>query len=301
MKVTIVGAAGSVGAPTAFQIAESGVADEIVLIDIRENVAESHSMDMATALSGRDVAVKVGNWEDAAGSSVVIIAAGVHLPADRKEMFSQNLPLIRDCAEHIKARCSQAFVITVTNPADVMNFALWRATAFDRRRVVGYSINDTLRFREIVAGVKGVAGSRVQATVMGEHGPSQVLVFSSVRIDGSPVSFSDDEKQEVRTQAAGVLKRFDALRAGRTTGWSTGIGLAAITRAILQDTGETLPCSTILDGEYGRRGLSMAVPVVLGREGVREILEWELQPDEREGLERTAFVLQEWCHLVDEN
>jgi len=303
MKVTIIGAAGSVGSPTSFHIADSGLADEIVMIDVRRNVLQHHAMDLGTAVSGLDVRVKAGEFEDLAGSDVVINAAGVHQDfiTDRMEMFYKNLPVVRDIARQVKRYSPDAFVITVTNPVDHMNYATWRAGGLDRHQVVGYSINDSLRFRELVARVKGVKVSQVEATVIGEHGRTQVLVFSSVRIDGRPVSFSEEEKEDIHARAAVILKSYQELLAGRTAGWSCAIGLTALTRAVLQDTGEIFPCSTVLDGEYGQSGLSMAVPVVLGGRGVQGIVEWELAPDEQAGVERTARALKPDAKVVDES
>jgi malate dehydrogenase len=212
-----------------------------------------------------------------------------------------NIPLVRDVALQIKHHCPTAFVITATNPADPLNYAAWRAGGFDRHQLIGYSLNDSFRFREMVARAKGVKVSQVQATVLGEHGSTQVLLFSSVRIDGLPVSFGEQEKEDIRAEVPNILRRYEELQSGRTAGWTCAIGVAAVTRAILQDTGEVFPCSVILDGEYGQRGLSMSVPVVLGKKGVREILEWELAPDEQAGLKRTADVLKAAAEIVDEN
>lgn len=303
MKLTIIGAGGSVGAPAAFYIAASGLADEIVMIDMRQNVVQQHAMDISTAVSALNVRVRAGAYEDIGGSDVVINAAGVPqgLIADRMEMLPKNIPLVRDVALEIKRYCPAAFVITATNPVDPLNYATWRAGGFDRRQAIGYSINDSFRFREMVARAKGVRVSQVQATVIGEHGTTQVLLFSSVRIDGLPVSFSQEEKQAIRAEVPNILKRYEELQAGRTAGWTSAIGLAAITRAVLEDTAEIFPCSLVLDGEYGRRGLSMSVPVRVGRKGVQEILEWELAPDEQEGLERTAHALTAAARIVDEN
>ncbi len=303
MKVTVIGAAGSVGGPAAFYIGASGLADDIVLIDMRENVVQQHAMDMSTAFSAREVKVTAGTYEDMAGSDLVINAAGVSqgLIADRMEMLPKNIPLVRDVALHVKRHCPGAFVITATNPIDPLNYATWKAGGFDRYQVVGYSINDSFRFREMVARAKGVKVAQVEATVIGEHGSTQVLLFSSVRIDGRPVSFSEDEKPAIRAEVPDILRRYEELQSGRTAGWTSAIGLAAIARAVLEDTGEVVPCSVVLDGEYGRRGLSMSVPVRLGRTGVREILEWELAPDEQAGLKRTAAVLEAAARIVDEN
>jgi malate/lactate dehydrogenase len=303
MKVTVIGAAGSVGGPAAFYIGASGLADEIVLIDMRENVVQQHAMDMSTAFSVREVKVTAGTYEDMTGSDLVINAAGLPqgLIADRMEMLPKNIPLVRDLALHVKRHCPGAFVITATNPIDPLNYATWKAGSFDRYQVVGYSINDSFRFREMVAKAKGAKVAQVEATVIGEHGSTQVLLFSSVRIDGRPVSFDEGEKQAIRTEVPNILRRYEELQSGRTAGWTSAIGLSAIARAVLEDTGELLPCSVVLDGEYGRRGMSMSVPVRLGRAGVREILEWELAPDEQAGLETTAAALEAAARVVDEN
>jgi malate/lactate dehydrogenase len=302
MKVTVIGAAGSVGAPSAFYIAASGLAEEVVLIDLRPNVVQQHAMDMGTAVSALDVAVKAGTDEDLAGSDVVINAAGVPqgVIADRMEMLPKNLPLIEETSRKVKAYCPDAFVITATNPADALNYATWRATGFDRHKVVGYTFNDSFRFREMVARAKGVKVSQVEATVLGEHGSSQVLLFSSVRIDGEPVSFTEQEKADIRAEVPNILRRYEELQSGRTAGWTCAVGLAAMLRAIRNDTGGIYPCSCVVEGEYGQSGFSMSVPVSLGRQGVREIKEWELAPDELDGLARTAAVLKRSAEIVDD-
>ena len=303
MKVSVIGAAGSVGAPAAFHIGASGLVDELVLIDMRPNVVQQHAMDMSTAMSDLGVRVRAGEHEDMAGSDVVINAAGVPqgLIADRMEMLSKNVPLVRDVALAVRRYCPDAFVITATNPIDPLNYCTWRAGGFDRRRVIGYSMNDSTRFREIIARTKGVKVNQVRATVIGEHGSTQVPLFSSARIDGAPVSFTEAEKQAVRAEIPTILKRYEELQAGRTAGWTSALGLAAMTRAVLQDTGEVFPCSVVLDGEYGQTGLSMGVPARIGRAGVVEIQEWELAPDEQEGFARTAAAMAAAARIVDEN
>ena len=303
MKLTVIGAGGSVGGPAAFYAGVQRLVDEIVLLDVRHNVAEQHAIDLGTAVAALDVKVKAGAYEDLAGSDVVINAAGVPqgLISDRMELLAKNLPLVSDIAHNIKRYCPEAFVITATNPIDPLNYAAWRAGGFDRRKVVGYSVNDSARFRQMVAHKKGVAVSRVQATVIGEHGSSQVYLFSSVRIDGRPVLFTEEEKASIRAEIPGILKRLEELQAGRTAGWTSAMGLTALARAVLQNTGEVMPCSVVLDGEYGRKDLSISVPVRLGREGVREIQELEMTADERKGFERSADAMAEAAKTVREN
>ena len=147
-------------------------------------------------------------------------------------------------------------------------------------KVLGCSANDSVRFRMFVAQALGVPDSRVQATVIGEHGDSQVLLFSSVRLDGKPVSLDPDAEKWVREQVAGIPQ--------------------IMCRAIADDTGDMIPCSTPLEGEYGYHDLAMAVPVVLGHGGVREIQEWSLTPDEHVELERSVEALRPMMAYVDD-
>ncbi|MCX8031856.1 MAG: malate dehydrogenase [Thermoleophilia bacterium] len=302
MKVAVIGAAGSVGAPAAFYLAVLGIAEEIILIDLRQNVIQQHAMDIGTAAATQGVQVSAGSYEDLPGTHVIINAAGVPqgLISDRMEMLPKNLPLIRDIAQEIRARAPEALVITATNPVDPLNYAMWRITGFDRRRVIGYSLNDSLRFREMVARHKGVAVREVEGFVIGEHGSTQVPLFSSVRISGEPTEFAPPEKEAVLAEIPNILRRYEELQAGRTAGWTCAVGLAGMVRAIRDDTGETFPCSVVLDGEYGLSNLSIGVPARLGRRGVTEVLEWDLAPDEKERFARSAEWLLSAARKVDE-
>jgi malate/lactate dehydrogenase len=303
LKVTVIGAAGSVGAPVAFHLAASRLAEEIVLIDVRPNLVQQHAMDMSTAVAALGVSVRAGDIEDLDASDVVINAAGMPqgVIADRMEMLSKNVPLARETAQKIRRHCPRAVVITATNPVDPLNYAIWRAGGFDRHQVLGYSLNDSLRFRELVARSRQVGVSSVEGTVIGEHGNTQVMLFSSVRIEGRATMFSETEKNGIRSEVPNILKRYEELKSGRTSGWTCAIGLAALVRAIREDSEEVFPCSMVLEGEYGQYGLSMSVPIALGRRGAVKIVEWELASDEKVELTRSAAVLAAAARLVDEN
>ena len=302
MKISVIGAAGAVGAPVAFYAAVSGLVEELVLIDTRSNVVKQHAMDMSTAVSALDVKVIAGEAADMAGSDVVINAAGMPqgLIRDRMEMLPQNIPLVRDAALKIREFCPDAIVITATNPADPLNYAMRLVGGFDRFKVLGYSLNDSLRFREFIAQAKGVKTSQVQAAVIGEHGSTQVPLFSSARIDGAKVSFTEEEKKSILGEIPNILKRLEELQSGRTAGWTCAVGITQILRAIGDDTGEVFPCSVVLDGEYGQRNVSMSVPVKLGRNGVREIQVLSLEPDEQAALAISAAALGRAARIVDE-
>ncbi len=268
----------------------------------RQNVLQQHAMDISTAVSNLGVKIQAGDYTDLPGSDIVINAAGVQqgLIKDRMEMLPKNVSLIQTIAGHIKEHCPGAFVITATNPVDPLNYATYKATGFDRRQLIGYSINDSFRFREMLAAELSVRTGQVGGVVIGEHGSTQVLLFSSATVDGGRVAVDEDTKQRIRAEVPNILKRYEEFKAGRTAGWTCAIGLARIIRAMTEETNEVLPCSTMLDGEYGQHGLSMSVPVILDRRGVKEILEYELAPDEQKGLEITVETLNKAKKIVDD-
>lgn len=303
MKITIIGAGGSVGAPAAFYLASQGLADEILMIGgKRQNVLEQHAMDISTAVSGLDILVRFGTYEDMGGSDIVINAAGVPqgLIADRMEMLPKNIPLIRDIALNIKKYCPDAIVITATNPIDPLNYATYLASGMDRRKLIGYSINDTFRFREMLAAELKVKVSQVDGLVIGEHGSTQVLLFSTAKVDNQPVFLDEVAKERIRSKIPNILKRYEELKSGRTAGWTCAIGLTKIVNAIFSEDGSVIPCSVVLDGEYNQRDMSMSVPVILGKTGVQKILEYDLNDDEQEGLKVTIDTLKAAASVVRE-
>jgi malate dehydrogenase len=305
MKISIIGAGGNLGASAAFNIGIHKLADELVMIDSysREKL-EQYVTDLTTAVTGMDTLVRAGSYEDMLDSEIVLMAAGSsQVRASRLEVLPQNLPIIKDAAMKIKQFCPGAIVITATNPVCPLNYAMYLASGFDREKVIGYSANDSVRFRMFIAQVLEIKSSRVEAMVIGEHGSTQVLLFSSVRIDGHPVIVSEEVQQEVRRKIAdlpSVLER-QRTNTGRTQAWATSMGLTDMCLAISRNSGEIIPCSVVVDGEYGYRGLSISVPVALGKEGVHNIEELHLEPAEKANLEISVQTLRPYMHFVEEH
>lgn len=302
MKITIIGAGGSVGAPTSFYLAALGLADEILMIGgRRQNVVKQHSMDISSAASGMGVNIRSGSYEKMTGSDIVIHTAAGNQGyiKDRMDLLPINIGLTMEIAEQIKTHCPEAIVITVTVPVDPLNYAIYKMTGFDRRKLIGYSLNDTIRFKEMLADQFQVKPAQVDGIVLGEHGNTQVMLFSRVKINGHPVLIEENTKISIRAEVPKILKRFEALKSGRTSGWTCAAGLAQMVRAIARDTGEIIPCSVMLQGEYGQHGLSMGVPAMLGKDGVKKIIEYKLAPDEQEGVQITAETLRTAQKIVD--
>lgn len=301
MKVSILGATGSVGTPTCFYLAASGLADELLLIGgKKQNVLEHYALDLQTAVSAKDVAISYGGYKDLKGSGIIINVAGAHLAVatDRKVLLKKQTGLIREIALGVKRYCPEAIVITAVNPVDAMNYATYLAGGFSRNQVIGYSINDSLRFRELIAEELNVKVSRADGLVAGEHGKTQVPLFSTVNLDGKPFLLSEDAKKRILSKIPLAIKRFEELDAGRTAGFTCAIGLTEITRAIIEDSGKVMPCSAVLNGEYGEHNISMGAPVVLGKNGIKEILEYDLSPEEQNNLKISIDKLKDEAGTV---
>jgi malate dehydrogenase len=306
MKITIIGASGNIGSSAAFYIAVQGLADEIVMIDPpRPDILKQHVDDLTSAVSHQDVLVRAGADKDMKDSDIVINAAG-RGPAEavksRLELLPLNIPIVQNICLNVRRYCPEAAVIIASNPVCPLNYAMYLCWGLDRHPLIGYTPNDSIRFRLLMARALGVKTSRVEAFVIGEHGDSQVPLFSSVRVDGKKVDISEEIKRKVREQVAKVHAGLEEQRiaTGRTAGWTTAVGLAALCRAIASGAARVYPCSIVLDGEYGVRKMSMSVPVVLGKAGVRDILEWELTPDEQKALQKSIDTLTPVMRYVEE-
>ncbi len=307
MKISIIGGAGCVGSSAALSIAIQGLADELVVADIRQNVLENYFIDTeyAAVVHQKDLSIRMGSHQDIDGSDIVIIAAGVSVAAkaeaaeskgaaegeiySRQQLVADNLAVIQEWAQAINQFCPDAVVITVSNPVEVLNYASYLLNSTkDRKKFIGYSLNDTIRFRHGVARAIGVEPSRVDGLAIGEHGDNQVLLFDTVRVDGQPYALKEEIKQDLRQKTKDHMKHLLSLKAGRSSGFLTGAGLAKMVRIITDDTREIVPACAALTGEYGYQGFSMGVPVVLGRQGIHEILELELNQDEKEWLQQSV-------------
>ena len=302
-KVAIIGAAGTLGSCAAFMIAREGLADEMVLLPgTRENLVRFHQMDLETAITGiNEMSVRFGRKEELAGADVVILAAGApwRRIESRMELLDDGLPIIAEAAQTIRQYCPEAVVITLTNPVDPLNWALWRLTGLPRERYLGYSLNDSFRFRRLLAQALAVPSPSVDATVVGEHGPHQVLLFSSVRVNGKQIDIDRQTRDGILAEIPRILNRMETLGAGRTTGWTSSIGISAIVKAVLDDTGDVIPCSAVLDGEFGRKDLSASMPVRLGRGGVQGFPSIEMASDERLELEKCFDFLEKTARSLE--
>ncbi len=303
-KVSVVGAAGTVGAAAAYSIALRDVVDELVLVDIpaKEDEAVGQAADVNHGVAyDSNTRVVQGDYSATAGSDVVVITAGIpRSPGQtRIDLAADNAPIIEDITASLADHSTDFITLTTSNPVDLLNRHLYEVGDRPREQVIGFGGRlDSARFRYVLAERFDVPTTNVEATILGEHGDAQVPVFSKVRIDGADPTFDADERsailEELRESAMDVIERKGA------TEWGPARGVAHMVEAILHDTGEVFPASVALEGEYGLEDTAVGVPVRLGANGIESIIEWELDNDEQTGLNDAAEKLREQYNAIAE-
>ena len=296
-KVSIVGAAGTVGAAAGYSIALRDVVDELVFVDIpeQEDVTVGQAADTNHGIAyDSNTEVRQGDYSATADSDVVVITAGLpRSPGDtRLDLADDNAPIMEDIQSSLAEHNDDFITITTSNPVDLLNRHLYESGSRPREHVIGFGGRlDSARFRYVLSERFDVPVGNVDATILGEHGDSQVPIFSKVRVDGRDLTFAEDEQEEIladlQESAMNVIERKGA------TEWGPAQGVAHMVDAILRDTGEVLPGSVVLDGEFGHENVGFGVPVKLGSDGVEEIVEWDLSEFERDQLGEAADKLSE--------
>jgi malate dehydrogenase len=296
-KVSVIGAAGTVGAAAGYDIALRGVADELVYVDIpdQRDVTVGQAADTNHGVAyDSNTTVRQGDYEDTSGSDVVVITAGIpRQPGQtRIDLAGDNAPIMEDIGSSLAEHNDDYVSITTSNPVDLLNRHLYETGDRDRHSVIGFGGRlDSARFRYVLAERFDVPLRNVEATILGEHGDAQVPVFSKVRVDGADPEFSADEREEIlealQQSAMDVIERKGA------TEWGPATGVGHMVEAVVRDTGEVLPGSLVLDGEYGYGDTAFGVPVKLGSGGVEAVVEWDLDNYESGLMDEAAEKLSE--------
>lgn len=291
MKLAVIGGAGLLGSTAAFCLGLRGVFEEIKLIDIKENMVKSHEMDMDQGLSMlSDTRVVSAGYEDLADCDVIMLTASVPETgsASRDAYLQANRNILLGICEHLRALSRDKVIINAVNPVDVLNSVIYENTDFDRRRILGFCLNDTTRLRWSVAKLLGVETRRVEAWCLGEHGGKMVPLLDRVKVDGKPIALDAGQKNRVLDEVNGWFAAYQGLKSGRTSGWTSGIGLAELAAAVAANSNAVLPCSVVLDGEYRNSQVSLGVLVRIGANGVSEFLEPGLTDEEQTALNEAA-------------
>ncbi len=307
MKVTVVGA-GNVGATCAQVIAEKGIVNEVVLLDIKEGIAEGKSLDLwqTAPINYYDTRItgSTNDYEKTAGSEVVVITSGVpRKPGmSRDDLISINAGIVKSVTENIVKYSPDAKIIIVSNPLDVMTYVAFLASKKSKNQVFGMAgILDTARYRAFLAEALDVNPKDIQAMLLGGHGDTMVPLPRYTTVSGIPVTelIGEDKLNAIidRTKKGGG----ELVNLMGTSAWyAPGSAAAQMVEAIVLDQKRIFPVCAFLQGEYGLNDIYVGVPVKLGKNGIEQIIELKLNSDEKSLLDSSAAAVKDVMNVLDD-
>lgn len=296
MKVTVVGA-GAVGATTADNIARKELCEELVLLDIKEGLAEGKAIDMmqTCTLLGFDTKV-VGSTNDYAktkGSNVVVITSGIPRKPGmtREELIGINAGIVKGVAQNILQHSPDAIIIIVSNPMDTMTQLALQSSGLPKERVIGMGgILDSSRFKYYLSTAIGCSAADLQAVVIGGHGDTTMIPLTRLATyNGTPVSNLLSEEQLKKVAADTMVGGATLTGLLGTSAWyAPGAAGAALVETIVRDEKKLMPCCVSINGEYGQNDICIGVPVVVGKNGWERIIDFKLNEEEQAAFNKSA-------------
>ncbi|MCE2497148.1 MAG: malate dehydrogenase [Flavobacteriales bacterium] len=307
MKVTVVGA-GNVGATCADVLAHKEIANEIVLVDIKEGIAEGKALDMwetspINLYDSRTVG-STNDYSKTADSEVVVITSGLpRKPGmSRDDLIATNAGIVKSVTENVIKYSPNAKIVVVSNPLDVMTYQAYLTARVDSSKVFGMAgILDTARYRSFLALELNVSPKDIQAVLMGGHGDTMVPLPRYTTVGGIPVTelISEEKLNAIvdRTKVGGgeIVKLL-----GTSAWYAPGAAAAQMVEAIVRDQRRVFPVCALLNGEYGMDGIYLGVPVILGKNGIEKIIELDLNADEHALLDESANHVRDVMKVLDD-
>ena len=303
-KVAVIGA-GNVGATCAFVLAERKIG-EIVLLDIFEGFAKGKALDMSQGgkvlnYDGKITGTK--DYADIAGSDVVVVTSGFpRQPGmSREDLIGKNAEIVSEVGKGIKQYAPESIIIMVTNPLDLMTYHMQKVTGFPENRVIGQAgILDSARMTHFVAEAIGCSNEDVQAMVLGGHGDTMVPLPRYTTVGGIPITqlLSNDKIEAISARTASGGGEIVKLLERGSAFYAPGSAAAIMAESVLNDRRRLLPCSAYLNGEYGMEDIYIGVPIILGKNGVEEIIKLDLEDYELEKLQKSGSFYREQLETI---
>ncbi len=306
-KITVIGA-GNVGATVANVVAEKDIVNEVVLIDIKEGVAEGKALDMwqmapIDHYNTRIIGV-TNDYERTANSDIIVVTSGIpRKPGmSRDDLISTNAKIVKTVVEQAIAKSPDAIIIVVANPLDVMTYAAYKTAKKHSSKVFGMAgILDTARYRAFLAEELNVSPNDIQALLLGGHGDTMVPLPRYTTVSGIPVTelLPQDRIDAIvqRTKVGGG----ELVKLMGTSAWyAPGAAAAQMCEAIINDSNSIVPVCAFLDGEYGQKNVYLGVPVKLGAGGIKEIIEIKLTEEEKALLDESSKSVQSVMKVLDD-
>ncbi|WP_018675699.1 malate dehydrogenase [Riemerella columbina] len=301
MKVTVVGA-GAVGASCAEYIAMKNFCSEVILVDIKEGFAEGKAMDLmqTASLNGFDTRI-VGSTSDyskTAGSDVAVITSGIPRKPGmtREELIGINAGIVKDVTENLVKHSPNIIIIVVSNPMDTMAYLVHKTSGLPKERIIGMGgALDSARFKYRLAEALECPISDVDGMVIAAHSDKGMLpLLSKATRNGIPVTeFINEEKQNYVVEETKVGGATLTKLLGTSAWYAPGAAVSTIVQAIACDQKKMVPCSVMLNGEYGESNICLGVPVIIGKNGVEKIVEVNLTDAEKEKFADSAKAVRE--------
>ena len=302
-KAAVIGC-GFVGASIAFRFLQQGLFSRLVLLDANREKAEGEAMDLSDGLPyGASMEITAGTYDDLADCGLVVITAGVNQkPGEtRLELIGRNAAILKSIIGEITARPFGGILLIVSNPVDVLTYAARALSGYPRERVIGSgTVLDTARLKQLLGEELGVDSRNVHAFIVGEHGDSELAVWSGANVSGLDLDdfcrlrgkalsggHMDRLYREVRDSANEIIKRKGA------TYYGIAMAVGRIAECIVKDEHAILPISVTLEGEYGLNGVALSVPAIVGKNGLEKVLEIPLGETERSALSTSVQQLRE--------
>ena len=301
-KVVLIGA-GDVGLAYSYALINQGVCDHLAIIDIDEKKLEGNVMDLNHGVVWAPSRTKVtkGTYEDCADAALVVICAGAaQKPGEtRLQLVDKNMHIMKSIVDQVMASGFDGIFLVASNPVDILSYAVWKYSGLPAHRIIGSgTVLDSARFRYMMGELYAVAPTSVHAYIIGEHGDTELPVLSSATIAGVSMRKKLEKDPELESRLEKVFEEtrdaaYTIIDAKGSTSYGIGMGLARITRAVLQNQDVALPVCCLLRGEYGEENIFIGTPAVIHRKGVRRAIELEITEHEMDRFKKSVKTLRE--------
>jgi len=308
MKITVVGA-GAVGATCADNIARKELAEELILLDIREGFAEGKAIDMmqTSALLEFDTKIKgvTNDYAATADSEVVVITSGLPRKPGmtREELIGVNAGIVKSVTENILKHSPNTIIIVVSNPMDTMNYLTLKTSGLPKNKIIGMGgALDSARFKYYLSQQLGCSPADLNAVVIGGHGDTTMIpLINHATWNSIPVTQFLTKEQQDKVVADTMVGGATLTKLIGTSAWyAPGAGTAFMVEAIVRDQKKLLSCGVALDGEYGQKDISLVVPVILGKGGWEKIVDFKLSDDEQAAFNKSADAVRAMNNVLSE-
>lgn len=301
-KVVLIGA-GDVGIAYAFALVNQGTVDHLAIIDIDEKKLAGNIMDLNHGVVWAPSRTRVtkGTYEDCADASMVVICAGAaQKPGEtRLQLVDKNVNIMNSIVGDVMKNGFDGIFLVASNPVDLLTYAVWKASGLPHERVIGSgTILDSARYRYMLSEMDDIAPTSVHAYIIGEHGDSELPVVSSANIGGVSLSHRSEKDPGYNERIEKIFEEtrdaaYTIIDAKGSTSYGIGMGLARITRAVIQNQAVVLPVSAYLQGEYGVEDVYIGTPAVIDRSGINKVVELQLDEHEKERFNASYETLNE--------